>query len=78
MAADEAAARGHRRDDLAAALVSLAGADPRPAALTAGAPAAMAHLQRLLTPPEQHCTGPPGWPPSLGGHRLRSTDHRSV
>ena len=49
MAADDAAARSHRRDDLAAALVSLAGADPRPAALTAAAPAAIARLQRLLT-----------------------------
>jgi beta-lactamase regulating signal transducer with metallopeptidase domain len=51
MAADDAAARRHRRDDLAAALVILAGASPRSAALTAGGPAAMARLQRLLTPP---------------------------
>jgi hypothetical protein len=58
MAADDAAARRHRRDDLAAALVILAGAGPRSAALTAGGPAAMARLQRLLTPPQQHRTGP--------------------
>jgi hypothetical protein len=54
MAADDASARGHRREDLAAALVILAGAGPRPAALTAGGPAAMTRLQRLLTPPQQH------------------------
>lgn len=58
MAADDAAARGHRRDDLATALVRLAGAGPRPAALTASGPAATARLQRLLTPPQQHHTGP--------------------
>ena len=58
MAADDAAARGHRPDDLAAALVSLAGAGPRPAALTASGPASTARLQRLLTPPQQHHTGP--------------------
>ena len=56
MAADDAAARGHRREDLAAALVILAGAGPRPAALTVGGPAAMTRLQRLLTPPQQHHT----------------------
>lgn len=56
MAADDAAARDHRRDDLAAALVILAGADPRPAALTAGGPAAMVRLHRLLIPPERHRT----------------------
>lgn len=56
MAADDAAARGHRPDDLAAALVTLAGAGPRPAALTAGGPAATARLQRLLTPPQRHHT----------------------
>lgn len=58
MAADDSAARGHRRDDLAAALVILAGARPRPAALTAGGPAALARLERLLTPPDQHRTWP--------------------
>jgi bla regulator protein blaR1 len=58
MAADDAAARGHRRGDLAAALVILASAGPRPAALTAGCPAAMARLQRLLAPPQQRRTGP--------------------
>lgn len=57
MAADDAAAHSHHRDDLAAALVILAGASPRAAALTAGGPAAMARLQRLLTPP-QHGPGP--------------------
>jgi Zn-dependent protease with chaperone function len=56
MAADDAAVRGHRRDDLAAALVILAGADPRPAVLTAGGPAAMVRLERLLTPQWQHRT----------------------
>jgi BlaR1 peptidase M56 len=55
MAADDAAVRGHRRDDLAAALVILAGTGPRPAALTAGGPAAMVRLERLLTP-QQHRT----------------------
>ena len=55
MAADDAAVRGHRRDDLAAALVILAGAGPRAAALTAGGTAAMARLERLLTP-QQHRT----------------------
>ena len=56
MAADDAAARGHRRDELAAALVILAGADPRPAVLTAGGPAAVVRLERLLTPPQLHRT----------------------
>jgi hypothetical protein len=54
MAADDAAVRGHRHDELAAALVILAGADPGPAALTAGGTAAMMRLERLLAPPEQH------------------------
>jgi beta-lactamase regulating signal transducer with metallopeptidase domain len=58
IAADDAAVRGHRRDDLAAALVILAGAGPHRAALTAGGPAAMARLERLLTAPEQRRTGP--------------------
>lgn len=52
MAADDAAVRAHRRDDLAAALVALAGAGSRPAALTASGPAAMVRLERLLTRPE--------------------------
>ena len=56
MAADDAAVRRHHRDDLAAALVILAGASPRPAALTAGGPAAMVRLERLLTPPQEHRT----------------------
>ena len=56
MAADDAAARGHRRGDLAAALVILAGASPRPAALTAGGPAAMIRLERLLAAPERRRT----------------------
>jgi Zn-dependent protease with chaperone function len=56
MAADDAAARSHRRDDLAAALVLLAGAGPLPAALTAGGPAAMARLERLLTAPDRRRT----------------------
>ncbi|MGH3290080.1 MAG: M56 family metallopeptidase [Streptosporangiaceae bacterium] len=56
MAADDTAVRGHRRDDLAAALVILAGAGPRPAALTAGGPAAMVRLERLLAAPEQRRT----------------------
>jgi Zn-dependent protease with chaperone function len=56
MAADDTAVRGHRRDDLAAALVILAGAGPRPAALTAGGPAAMIRLERLLAAPEQRRT----------------------
>lgn len=53
MAADDAAVRAHRRDDLAAALVVLAGAGSRPAVLTAGGPTAMVRLQRLLTRPER-------------------------
>ena len=53
MAADDAAARGHRRDDLAAALVILAGCAPHPTALAAGGPAALARLERMLTP-QQH------------------------
>ncbi len=51
MAADDAAARRHDRADLAAALVILGTAAARPAALTAGGPAAMARIQRLLDPP---------------------------
>jgi Zn-dependent protease with chaperone function len=50
MAADDAAIRRHRREDLAAALVVLASAAARPAALTAGGPAAVARLHRMLDP----------------------------
>jgi Zn-dependent protease with chaperone function len=57
MAADDAAARRHRRADLAAALVVLASAGARPAALTVGGPAAMTRLHRLLDPPRPR-TGP--------------------
>jgi len=50
MAADDAAARRHDRGDLAAALVVLGTASVRAAALTAGGPAAVARVQRLLAP----------------------------
>jgi Zn-dependent protease with chaperone function len=50
MAADDAAARRHDRGDLAAALVVLATASVRAAALTAGGPAAVARVRRLLAP----------------------------
>ena len=50
MAADDAAARRHRRDDLAAALVGLASAGARPATLAASGPEAIARLQRILDP----------------------------
>jgi hypothetical protein len=53
MAADDAAARRHGRDHLARALVILARAGTRPAALAAGGPAAIARVQRLLAPPGQ-------------------------
>jgi len=56
MAADDTAVRSHHRDDLAAALVILAGAGPRPPTLTAGGPAAMVRLERLLAAPEQRRT----------------------
>jgi Zn-dependent protease with chaperone function len=49
MAADDAAARCHRRDDLAAALVVLARVGVRPATLAAGGPEAIVRLQRILT-----------------------------
>jgi Zn-dependent protease with chaperone function len=62
MAADDAV-RGHHRDDLAAALVILAGAGPRPAALTAGGPAAMIRLERLLAAPDRRRT----WAARLAG-----------
>jgi Zn-dependent protease with chaperone function len=51
MAADDDAIRCHRRDDLAAALVVLAGVGARPAALTVGGPAAVARIHRMLNPP---------------------------
>ena len=51
MAADDAAARLHDREDLAAALVILGRASARTAALTAGGPAALARIDRLLAPP---------------------------
>jgi Zn-dependent protease with chaperone function len=50
MAADDAAVRRHDRGDLAAALVILARAGVRTTALTAGGPAALARIQRLLAP----------------------------
>jgi len=53
MAADDAAARRHDPDHLATALVILARAGTRPAALAAGGPAAIARIQRLLAPPQQ-------------------------
>jgi hypothetical protein len=57
MTADDDAARRHDPADLAAALVTLAGAGSRSTALTAGGPAAIARIQRLLAPPAQ-----PGFP----------------
>ncbi len=51
MAADDAAARRHDREDLAAALVILGRASARTAALTVGGPAALARIDRLLAPP---------------------------
>jgi len=53
MAADDAAARRHDPDHLAAALVILARAGTRPPALAAGGPATIARIQRLLAPPQQ-------------------------
>jgi Zn-dependent protease with chaperone function len=53
MTADDHAARRHGAADLAAALVTLAGAGSRSTALAAGGPAAIARIQRLLTPPPQ-------------------------
>ena len=50
MTADDAAARRHDPADLAAALVTLAGAGRHSAALAAGGPAAIARIQRLLAP----------------------------
>lgn len=53
MAADDHAARRHSAADLAAALVTLAGAGSRSTALAAGGPAAIARIQRLLAPAPQ-------------------------
>jgi Zn-dependent protease with chaperone function len=53
MVADDAAARRHGPDHLARALVILARAGTRPAALAAGGPAAIARVQRLLAPPSK-------------------------
>lgn len=50
MIADDAAARRHDPADLAAALVTLAGAGRHSAVLAAGGPAAIARIQRLLAP----------------------------
>jgi len=50
MAADDAAARRHCRDDLAAALVVLARAGAHRATLAASGPEAIARLQRILDP----------------------------
>jgi Zn-dependent protease with chaperone function len=50
MAADDAAVRRHRRDDLAAALVVLARVGAQPATLAASGPEAIARLQRILAP----------------------------
>ncbi len=57
MTADDAAARHHDPADLAAALVTLASAGISTTARTAGGPAAIARIQRLLAPP-----APPGLP----------------
>jgi Zn-dependent protease with chaperone function len=57
MAADDAALRRHGRDDLAAALVVLARARARPAALAASGPESIARLQRILAT-RQPSTGP--------------------
>jgi len=53
MAADDAAIRCHRRDDLAAALVLLATAGARPATLAASGPEAIVRLQRILAAQQQ-------------------------
>lgn len=57
MAADDTAARRHDAADLAAALVTLAASGARAATLTAGGPAAIVRIQRLLAP-----APPPGLP----------------
>jgi bla regulator protein blaR1 len=61
MTADDAAARCHDPADLAAALVTLASAGISTTALTAGGPAAITRIQRLLAPP-----APPGLPVRAG------------
>jgi Zn-dependent protease with chaperone function len=53
ISADDHAARQHSAADLAAALVTLAGAGNRSTTLAAGGPAAIARIQRLLAPPPQ-------------------------
>ena len=53
MAADDAAIRRHRRDDLAAALIALATTGARPPALAASGPEAIARLQRILATQQQ-------------------------
>jgi Zn-dependent protease with chaperone function len=53
MAADDAAIRRHRRDDLAAALVALATAGAQPATLAASGPEAIVRLQRILATQQQ-------------------------
>src|SRR5215470_4372292 len=57
MAADDAAIRRHRRDDLAAALVVLATAGARPATLAASGPEAIVRLQRILATQQQPRAG---------------------
>jgi Zn-dependent protease with chaperone function len=57
MAADDAAIRRHRRDDLAAALVVLATVGARPATLAASGPEAIVRLQRILATQQQPRTG---------------------
>jgi Zn-dependent protease with chaperone function len=52
MAADDTAARRHRPEDLAAALVILASTGARPATLAASGPEAIARLQRILATQE--------------------------
>lgn len=59
MAADDSAARGHSRDDLAAALVVLARAGARSATLAASGHATTARLERILDP-RQPGTGAAG------------------
>jgi Zn-dependent protease with chaperone function len=54
MAADDAAIRRHRRDDLAAALVALATVGARPATLAASGPEAIVRLQRILATQQPH------------------------
>jgi Zn-dependent protease with chaperone function len=62
MAADDAAVRRHGCDDLASALVVLARAGARPAALAASGPEAIARLQRILAT-QQPPPGLPDWQP---------------